>query len=263
MKAEFTNYLESNNWRDVLIALNEREDNIEPQFLNEDRKRLLDKHSMNPDSFIGFNEYRLVAEMAGEARKFWAKDKVLKVFFFGGADSRTQKVFSIASEWSNYCNIGFETVSGPDSADIRVSFNENGSWSYIGTDALGVAIDKATVNFGWLKSDLPEVDYRQVVLHEFGHVLGMIHEHQSPAVVIDWNEDRVYWYFWNNFGWSKEKTYHNIMFEFEKTQIRHSALDKDSIMGYWIPPEFTNNGISFPKNYELSDMDKSFIGTIY
>ncbi len=46
---------------------------------------------------------------------------------------------------------------------------------------------------GWLEPDTPNDEYRRVVLHEFGHALGGIHEHQSPASgVIPWDKPKVY-----------------------------------------------------------------------
>ena len=39
---------------------------------------------------------------------------------------------------------------------------------------------KQTVNFGWLRADSPLYDLERVVAHEFGHVLGMMHEHNNP-----------------------------------------------------------------------------------
>ena len=35
------------------------------------------------------------------------------------------------------------------------------------------------MSFGWLSQDLPEDQFRAVVLHEFGHALGLIHEHPA------------------------------------------------------------------------------------
>ena len=39
------------------------------------------------------------------------------------------------------------------------------------------------MNFGWLDE--------AVVLHEFGHAIGLAHEHQNPDKGIKWNEDAV------------------------------------------------------------------------
>lgn len=168
-----------------------------------------------------------------------------------------------ASIWSEHCSIKFESTDIIADAQIRVSFQAPGSWSYIGTYALGVPKNEATINFGWLNDQLPEKDYKQVVLHEFGHALGLIHEHQSPAAKVDWDKPRVYWYFWQNYNWTKDAVDRNIFQEFEKTTIRYSELDKDSIMAYYIPAEFTLNNQQFPQNYVLSEGDKKYIGELY
>ena len=75
----------------------------------------------------------------------------------------------------------FEWVeSGP--AEIRIAFRQgNGSWSHLGTFCRQITDDdEPTMNYGWLTPDSDDVELRSVVLHEFGHALGLIHEHQNP-----------------------------------------------------------------------------------
>ncbi len=64
-----------------------------------------------------------------------------------------------------------------------------GSWSYIGTDATRLPLESFTMNLGFID--------RTTVLHEFGHALGLIHEHQSPFKGgFEWDRDEVIknWY---------------------------------------------------------------------
>jgi hypothetical protein len=251
MKVEYTKFLTSGNWQDFRIALNERADNLLVESPSRKQKMILERIETNPDSFLGLQDYILLTEMAALTRKLWASNATLNIYFFGGHDSRTDKVFNIASEWTNYCNIKFKQVDQIDESQVRISFSEPGSWSYIGTDSIGIPKNKPTVNFGWLNVGLPESEYRQVVLHEFGHVLGLIHEHQNPSTSIKWNKSIVYWFCKFYFGWSNQETDNNIIQEFEKTQTKYTSVDKDSIMAYTIPPEFTMDGTTFPTNYEL------------
>src|SRR5438445_521773 len=72
--------------------------------------------------------------------------------------------------------------------------------------------DGETMHYGWLDRATPEVEYRRTVLHEFGHALGAIHEHQSPGGEIKWNKDVVYaWCASNNPPWNPKDCDENII----------------------------------------------------
>jgi len=263
MKVEFTKELIGSNFRDLRIAIKERNDNLLEENLTVPKRELLDKILENPDQFLFFEDYALLYEMAAQTKKLWKPEESIKVYFFGGQDSRTQTVLKFASIWCQHCSIKFDATNRIEEAKIRVGFQAPSSWSFIGTDALGVPKHKPTINFGWLDDDLPERDYKQVVLHEFGHALGLIHEHQNPDIKIKWNKPYVYWYFWLNHNWTKGDVETNIFQEFEKTSTQHSEVDRKSIMAYHIPRQFTLDGMEFPQNYELSEIDKRYIGKIY
>ena len=47
------------------------------------------------------------------------------------------------------------------------------------------------MNFGWLTLNTDEREFRRAVLHEFGHVLGLVHEYQNPNADIPWNKAAV------------------------------------------------------------------------
>src|SRR3546814_14969414 len=88
-----------------------------------------------------------------------------------------------SSDLAQYANLEFEFVSSAN-AQVRIAFNDDGAWSYVGTDALGIPANQPTMNFGWLDQG--------VVQHEFGHMIGMIHEHQNPRDnPIQWNKPAV------------------------------------------------------------------------
>ena len=77
-------------------------------------------------------------------------------------------------------------------SEIRISFIENGgAWSYIGTDALNIPQDSATMNFGWLTQNSSEEEIALVVLPQFGHALGLYNEHQNPSAEIPWDVEKI------------------------------------------------------------------------
>ncbi len=263
MKVEFTKELTGDAFKAIRIAVNERADNLLVENLSNEKLQLLERIKTRPELIVRIEEFRLLSEMAAQTQKLWKPNETLKVYFFGGEDERTNRVLKYASEWSQNCSIRIESTTRIEEAKIRVSFQAPSSWSYIGTDALGVPRNEPTINFGWLDNALAERNYKQVVLHEFGHALGLIHEHQSPAANVNWNKPYVYWYFKEHHNWSRADVDRNLFQEFGKTSTQYSALDTASIMGYYIPPQFTVDGQEFPMNYDLSEMDKQYIGTIY
>jgi hypothetical protein len=42
-----------------------------------------------------------------------------------------------------------------------------------------------------ISANTPEEQFRRTVLHEFGHALGLVHEHATPAGGIKWNREQV------------------------------------------------------------------------
>jgi Matrixin len=139
------------------------------------------------------NASRSTFEAAVLRSKLWKPGRTLRVTFLDGHPIVQTKIEYYASLWSQYANITFVFATDPD-AEIRISFKGQGSWSAIGTDALVAEYypyNSPTMNYGWLTPDSSEKDYSSVVLHEFGHALGMIHEHQNPTNPIQWNEQEV------------------------------------------------------------------------
>jgi len=194
----------------------------------------------------------------------WPNGLTLRVRFLDGDPVVQAKVAHFAVEWSNYANITFNFNNDPD-AEIRISFQYQGSWSSVGTDALNVAANQPTMNYGWLTPTTPDTEYQRVVVHEFGHALGLIHEHSSPAAGgIHWNKPVVYRYYEgppNN--WTPQQVDFNLFQTYAAAVTNYTALDPTSIMMYPIPAGFTTDGRVVGWNTALSNTDKAFIAQMY
>lgn len=194
----------------------------------------------------------------------WMPGRTLRVGFMGGDAFVQNKVKDYAKQWSGYANLGLEFVNDPN-ADIRVAFQPGeGSWSWIGTEALVIPKNEPTMNLGWLTRGTPDEEYSRVVLHEFGHALGCLHEHQNPAASIKWNKPAVYRYYMgppNN--WPKADVDGNLFDTYARSKTQFTDFDPESIMIYAIPPEHTLDGYSVSSNEVLSRTDIDFIGKMY
>ncbi len=193
----------------------------------------------------------------------WQPGDIIQVGFLDG-DRRVQdRVKKTAERWMEYANLRLR-FGDVDDADIRISFQQPGSWSYLGTVCRQIPKREATMNYGWLTPDSTDDEVERVVLHEFGHALGCIHEHQNPAGGIKWNKEVVYAYYGgppNN--WSKEDVDTNLFALYDEDQTFHTEFDPESIMLYPIDRRFTLDGMEVGLNTSLSDRDKQFIGDCY
>ncbi|HEY0066249.1 MAG TPA: hypothetical protein VGB46_02765 [Flavisolibacter sp.] len=269
----------SNEFEGELSALfhahREREDNI----ADKDLKKIIGadtaagdtlKNSIRGQDYSGSlpaNEESSgrMLELAMNIGRLWNNGKRLRVRFLGGDRYLHQNVMHHAKQWEKHANIYFDLVdSGP--AEIRISFTPGGSWSYVGTDALNTTDQsQPTMNFGWFDHNTPQIEFSRTVIHEFGHCLGCVHEHQSPGAQINWNKPYVYDYCQHKQmpPWSREKVDKNLFERFSSSEITNSVFDPQSIMLYPIPPEFTTDGFEVGWNNFLSQQDMEFISRCY
>jgi hypothetical protein len=212
----------------------------------------------------GFRGGAMQPRAAVEKLKLWENGRKLRVKYLDGIPEVQNKVTAIAKEWESVANLTLDFVTG-GAAEIRISFAEEGfSWSTVGTDALTVGSSAATMNYGWLEPSTSLREYQRVVRHEFGHALGMIHEHQNPAAQgqIPWDKPKVYAYYAQQ-GWSKDDVDFNIFQVYSEESTNHTAFDPTSIMEYAIPDSLTVGSYSIGWNTEFSQNDTDFMRRQY
>jgi len=216
---------------------------------------------MNSDNLV-IAETGNPLEAAAESRKLWKAGSTLRVRFLEGDPAVHKRIEPIAHEWSQYANIKFQFVQS-GGAEIRISFDPNsGSWSRLGTDSNFLAfLQRPSMNYGWLKPDTAEKEYRRVVLHEFGHALGLIHEHMSPSASIPWDEAKVFEYYKRTNKWDEAQTRAQVLTKGKADKF--TRFDPQSIMLYAVPEELTVGNFAVGWNTELSASDKTFIAECY
>jgi len=214
------------------------------------------------------DEVAQVARMALVASKRWGPGYVVRCRFLDGSAKMQKKVRTVAKEWEKYAKVTIKFVA-KDPAEVRISFYaDDGSWSAVGRDALNTSYfppHQPTMNFGWVRDDSDPTEDRAVILHEFGHALGCIHEHQSPTFDRKWDRAAVYKYFQGppNY-WDKAAIDSNVLQKYSPKGILATAFDPKSIMLYAFDAQlFTDGKGPTNENTNLSTLDRGMIKKMY
>jgi hypothetical protein len=244
----------------------------------------------------------------------WNPGKTITVAFNGGTPRLHALIERIVPIWSQYGNVKFDfgrdasghyrTWSPTDldyRADVRVGFLPGGFWSAIGRDSTNPDINQPgneTMNFEGFDRSLP-FEFAAIVRHEFGHALGLEHEHQSPVLACDfrWNDDPGYVRTTDKYGqfvvdsqghhpgiytvfggppnnWSKQRIDFNLRQltalnpDVPAAAYSMGQFDKLSIMKYYYEEWMFASGNQSPCyspgiNHDLSDEDKKRIAAYY
>lgn len=209
---------------------------------------------------------RLQQELTGVTKEMWSPGEVITVGFY--KDETTtfvlNKVTQYAREWEKYANIKFSFIENVGAAQIKVGFKKGTSWSWVGREVMGNTFGNRTMNFGWFADDTAEEEFSSTTIHEFGHALGFIHEHQSPTSGIQWDKEKVYAFLGgppNN--WDRGTIDRNVFDRYSASSTNFSAYDPLSIMHYAFPAELTINNVGTPMNTYFSSTDIQFTKQVY
>ncbi|MDH1632580.1 hypothetical protein [Pseudomonas mosselii] len=204
---------------------------------------------------------------------FWRPGQTLRISFIGTPCPWLKKsIFDTACQWLKYANLKFELLDNDvEEAEIRIQTDvqEGVNFSFLGNQALDV--DGATMALGVRLSDPL---FESFVLHEFGHALGMEHEHQHPQANIPWDLDAV-----------RERLAAVLADEANSPDDLEDLIEKDlanqflplpdngdllilpydkqSIMHYRIRQKLTSHAFKRSHNLKISKKDKRFMRLVY
>ncbi len=205
------------------------------------------------------------------AKKRWVNGTVLHYYLFNDpGEGSTIKLSDGTTEWRTWAGelaqqnvvrwafdqwqslgigLQFQEVSSREKAEVRIGFLQgDGSWSCVGReDILAISnSNQRTMNLGW---DLTDAYGHDTALHEIGHTLGLMHEHQSPFSGIEWDEDAVYASFGEGTrnNWSRQRIYDNILSKTDPSSVTGSKWDANSVMEYWFDPGLVRKPVPYDK----------------
>jgi hypothetical protein len=212
--------------------------------------------------------------------KIWPAGQTIYVCFRDGSALLKRAFVETADRWREGTSLTVDYGPAPDyrlcaratQLDIAVSFTDSGYWSYIGTDSRPLARTKATLNVEAddtvFQSPSSRLAFDRLVLHEFGHALGLEHEHQSPAAQcdaeFDWPKLKA---LTDSYGWPPGDLEHNMKGIVASPRLIVTPYDKSSIMHYYFPSDYFVKGEAsacFAKeNSTLSATDRELIRRFY
>jgi hypothetical protein len=108
------------------------------------------------------------------------------------------------------------------------------------------------------------------VQHEFGHVIGLMHEQFNPDLVgkVHWDRDYVHEWCKQTQNWDEGQCDAQVMATLADIEPHNhwkaTKFDPDSIMFYGIKdPNFTQERVVYPQPLTISEVDKTAVAQMY
>jgi hypothetical protein len=220
-----------------------------------------------------------VASAAAIVCKIWSKSRLQASFVDANHYDPTglirRRIRTVVQKWSDASlgGINFDWMDQMQyDSDIRISLTPDGTfWSLVGTDTRLSGSNLVTLNLGFNNSEYYASDdtnnfyvreFQRLVLHEFGHALGFIHEHLSPKSRITFNEPAAIAYFRKNgLGHLTDDQIREQVLTPEPDAENLTGFDLKSVMLYPFPASIANPPTD--NNWELSAGDIETVRKAY
>jgi hypothetical protein len=210
--------------------------------------------------------------LALDVTRYWGENGVnLTVGFFETPSTALRKrILLHLYAWGEHANVRF--VESDTDPKVRIARwdaseaapNEDGYWSYIGTDILLYAPDRPTMNLEAFTMKTPESDFVRLVRHEAGHTLGFPHEHMRKAFVERLDREKVIREYMTTQGWSRQEVIDQVLTPLEDSSLLGTpAAEADSIMCYQIKGRLTLDGQPIVGGTDITPSDHAFAAQVY
>jgi len=189
----------------------------------------------------------------------WPAGQRLIVAFHGGRYEVWRDIATIADQWSTVANVTFDFGLDPkaktarmwdpldptaEPAHVRVRLDESSAsirYAAVGREAFLKEFNDGSLVLGGVALIHPlwSAEDRADILHEFGHVLGFLHEQQRPECQKEFRlekglngEPTIYELYEKLYQWGPEKTQANLLLAASYKAESMGLPDKKSLFMY-------------------------------
>jgi hypothetical protein len=198
-------------------------------------------------------------------KKYWgARGVKLTVGFLDGPEKALRaRILEHMNAWGKTANVQF--VASQTDPHVRIArVEDDGYWSYVGTDILSIAAGEPTMNLEGFTMNTSEAEFHRVVRHETGHTLGFPHEHMRRELVNKIDPKKAIEYFGRTQGWTAQEVRQQVLTPIEDGSVLGTEhADPNSIMCYQIPGSITKNRKPIVGGLDIDASDAAFAARIY
>jgi V8-like Glu-specific endopeptidase len=230
------------------------------------RSELLKKSEKTPHAIRTLDKSAVSGTEEKVLTYYWPVGHEIKIGFLGGDQASRDLIKKTVQDWLAAANLKFTYVDEMKKAEVRIQINKQfgASYSYLGTTALTAPKAESTMVLSL--ADQTTAEKKGIILHEFGHMLGLPAENQNPNSEshVDW--DKFYQFAAQSWNYSKETVDANYRpSPLTSYLYARKPFDPSSIMMHPIPREamIGDEASTWRLATDLSNGDKQFISQIY
>ena len=179
----------------------------------------------------------------GVKQVYYKPGSELKIQITGSDKFKTDVQNVLMTAAQPFVNLKFSFVSSGGNVTIDNNYTGGGVTRCLGCQSPSISISSAQTG---------------LVIHEFGHALGMYHEMKNPNIKLTWIES-VLIQMYGNANFVKTQ----ITSPISASQVNATAFDKNSVMIYPLPATTNKEGIAMAGINKYTDLDRQWLAQTY